>query len=109
MIWLRRFLAVNLSILFLPIFAAALLLLRVNDTVLSADFYIDQVRQADVFNFLYEEAIPSAVDDMGEVDVGGAVLDLQGLAGRGTVVLKGFLPPEWVQEQVETVIRQGVP
>ncbi|MCH7705697.1 MAG: hypothetical protein IIB33_01455, partial [Chloroflexi bacterium] len=109
MIWLRRFLAVNLSILFLPIFVAALLLLRVNDTVLSADFYIEQVRQADVFNFLYDEAIPSAVDDMGPVGVGGAVLDLRKLAGRGTVVLRDFLPPEWVQEQVETVIRQGVP
>jgi hypothetical protein len=109
MIWLRRFLAVNLSILFLPIFVAALLLLRVNGTVLSADFYVDQVRQADIFNFLYDEAIPSAVDDMGPVGIGGVVVDLRDLAGRGTVVFKEFLPPEWVQEQVETVIRQGVP
>lgn len=109
MIWLRRFLAVNLSILFLPILVASLVLLRVNDTVLSADFYVEQVRQADIFNFLYDEAIPIAIDDMAPVGVGGAVMDLRKFAGRGAVVLRDFLPPEWVQEQVETVIRQGVP
>ena len=48
MIWIRRFFAVFLGVLFLPLLLITLLLLRVNDTFLNADFYVTELRKADL-------------------------------------------------------------
>ena len=98
MIWLRRFFAVFLGILFIPLLFVTLIVLRSNDTLLSADFYVNQLRKADLFNFLYDEALPAAVDEIEPTDVAGTSVVLRPLADRGVVALRGVFPPEWLQE-----------
>ena len=109
MIWIRRFFAVLLGILFIPLLLVTLIILRSNDTLLSADFYVDQLRKADLFNFLYDEALPAAVDDIDDTDVAGTSVDLRPLADRGVVALRGLFPPDWLQEQTEEIIQQWMP
>ena len=109
MIWIRRFFAVLLGILFIPLLIVTLIILRSNDTLLSADFYVDQLRKADLFNFLYDEALPAAVGDIGDTDVAGTSVDLRPLADRGVVALRGLFPPDWLQEQSEEIIQQWLP
>ena len=109
MIWLRRFFAAFLGVLFIPLLLVTLIVLRSNDTLLSADFYVDQLRKADLFNFLYDEALPLAVDDMDDIDIAGTSVDLRPLADRGAVALRDLFPPEWLQEQTEEIIQQWLP
>ena len=109
MIWLRRFFAVLLGILFIPLLFVTLIVLRSNDTLLSADFYVNQLRKADLFNFLYDEALPVAVDEMEPTDIAGTSLDRARLADRGIVALRGLFPPDWLQEQTEEIIQQWMP
>ena len=120
MIWLRRFFAVLLGILFIPFLFVTLIVLRSNDTLLSADFYVEQLRRADLFNFLYDEALPLAVDEIKPFDPfepsdppasyePRLLLDLRPLADRGVVALRGLFPPEWLQEQTEEIIQQWIP
>ncbi len=108
MIWLRRTLAVLLILLFIPLFVAALLLTRVNGTVLSADFYVGQLRKADVFHFLYQDALPAAFDELGQ-DNKDLPVDPAVFEETITSSLQRTLPPEWLEEQTESAVKQLVP
>ena len=105
---MRRSLAVFLTVLFLPLFLVTLVVLRVNDTVLAADFYIDQLRKADIFTFLYDEAIPAALDEtnQGSQDL---PVNLEVVQDELLSSLREVLPPEWLQEQLELSIAEVVP
>ena len=97
-----------MSVIFLPVFLVTLVVLRVNDTALVADFYVEQLRKADVFNFLYDEVIPAAINEFGPDDADP--LPCLDLARDVLVVsMKETVPPEWLQEQSEDVITQMVP
>ena len=109
MIWIRRFFALFLGLLFLPLFLVTLLLLRTNDTFLNADFYVTQLRKADLFNFLYDDLLPAAVDEIDDVDVGDTTLPLNRLAERGVILLRDVFPPDWLQEEAEQVVQGIVP
>lgn len=108
MIWFRRFIAVFLSVIFLPVFLATLVVLRVNDTALAADFYVEQLRKADVFNFLYDEVIPAAIDELGQGE-GDPPPGLNLARDVLVVAMKETFPPEWLQEQSEDAITQLLP
>jgi hypothetical protein len=51
MIWIRRFLALILVLFFVPSLLLTVLALRVNDTVLEPEFWIEELQKADVYNF----------------------------------------------------------
>ena len=108
MIVLRRFLAVLLIILFLPLFLATLLALRVNDTLLSADFYTQELRNADVFTFLYDELVPAGLEDL-STDADDLPVDPEVIQAELVASLREVLPPEWLQEQAESAITEVVP
>ena len=101
--------AVILAFLFLLSFLVTLIVSRVNTTVLSADFYIDQLRKADVFTFLYDEVFPTAVDQMDPLDVDDVPMDLRRVAARGMLQIREVLPPQWLEEQTELVIGEVIP
>ncbi len=113
LILVRRFLALFLVLLFLLLFVLSLLAFRVNATLLEADFYTDTLRDLDFYNFLYDEAIPAALDEAKE----NGDLDLEedlplGLSFTNEEIsdtVKRVLPPEWVQANVEQVIGEMVP
>jgi hypothetical protein len=59
---IRRVIAVGLGIIMIPLLIFTLLSLRVNDTFLEEQFYKDQLVEADVYNFLYSNALTLAID-----------------------------------------------
>ncbi|MDO8751753.1 MAG: hypothetical protein Q7K03_11545, partial [Dehalococcoidia bacterium] len=108
MIWLRRILAVLLIPLFIVLFLVALLLIRVNSTVLSADFYVDQLRKADIFTFMYDKAAPAALKEANK-DPKDIPINVEKVGNKGVSLVKEVFPPQWLEEQTEQVIVQVVP
>lgn len=108
MIWLRHILAVLLIPLFIILFLVALLLIRVNSTVLSADFYVDQFRKADMFTFMYDKAAPAALKEANK-DPKKMPINVEKVGNKGVSLVREVLPPAWLEEQTEQVIFQVVP
>ncbi len=108
MILLRRILASFLILAFLPLFLLVLIVFRVNDTALAADFYIDQLRKAEIFVFLYDELIPAALDELDQ-DSQDLPINLKVIEDELLSSLREVIPPEWLQEQVEVGISEAVP
>ena len=77
-------------------------------TLLSSDFYKEQLRDAEVYDFLYDELLLAAVEDAIESDEG---LPPGVDVGADEVVasLRDALPPDWLQEQVEAAIDSAGP
>ncbi len=108
MIWVRRFLAVILIPIFIVSLVVVMVANRVNGTVLSANFYVKELRKADVFNFAYDKAIPAAVDDWAK-DNKSTTVDSKVIKDRLLPSAKEVLPPDWLEKQSEQVILQVVP
>ena len=108
LITIRRLFAVLLLPIFLVLFVATLTVFRVNATLLEADFYTATLERLNVYTFLYDDALPFAIEesgvDLAEVPLG---LDLtpDGVAGYAARVL----PPDWLAENVGGAIAQAVP
>lgn len=108
MIWARRFFAVFISVVFIVLFVATMMLLRVNATLLSPDYINDQLRQADFFNFLYDDLAPLAVDEeIKELDDLPFGIELSPTDAISTA--RQILPPDWIQTNVEQAISQFLP
>ncbi len=110
MIWLRRIVAVLLAVVFVALFIPILVVFRVNDTIGNPDFYNDQLRRADIYNFVYTDVAPAALDRTGR---GGALsaggIDLSWARPHILSIVKSTLPPEWLQTQTEQGINAVVP
>ena len=108
LITLRRLFAVLLLPVFLVLFVATLTVFRVNATLLEADFYTDTFERLSVYEFLYDDALPFAIEESG-VDLATLPLGLDltpdGVAGYAARVL----PPDWLAENVGGAIAQAVP
>ena len=112
MIVIRRFLALLLIPVFLLLFLATLLVFRVNDTLLEASFYSDSFETLDVFNFVYDEGIPFAIEDAvarGTFDPDDVPFGIDVTPAVVTARVKAVLPPAWLEENVIAVIDAAVP
>ena len=91
-----------------PLLALALLTSHACGTVLSSDFYKERLREAEVYDFLYDELLAVAVADALESNEG---LPPGVNVGADEVVasLRDALPPDWLQEQVEAAIDSAGP
>ena len=110
MIWLRRAGAVLLAVIFVILSLLVLVAFRVNATVGNPDFYAEQLQQADVYHFIYDDVLPVALEesDVGE-DTGGIGVIISPLKPHLSNVVRQTLPPEWLQAQVEHAIDEVVP
>jgi len=113
MIWIRRILTIPMIISFILMLIVVLLLTQVNDTLLSPGFYNDQMRQADMYNFLYDELLPAALDEieeeMEEDDSSDFDIDISAIKDDLVSAARKILPPEWLQEQVESATNSIIP
>jgi hypothetical protein len=110
MIWFRRIVAIPLALVFIILFISLLFVQRVNSTAGNPDFYVDRLRQADIYNFMYHDILPAALDEMEiDEDSSGAPVDIEQLKSKLPDTLEQALPPEWLQAQVEQVIGQVLP
>ena len=55
MIWVRRLLAIPLSLLFMWLLIVGLLLIHLEGSLLSPEFHKEQLEKADVYNFILED------------------------------------------------------
>ncbi|MCH7482652.1 MAG: hypothetical protein IIC31_07470 [Chloroflexi bacterium] len=108
LITIRRLLAVFLLPIFLVLFVATLTIFRVNATLLEADFYTGTLERLDVFTFLYDEALPFAIEDSG-IDLAGLPLGIDLTADAIAGYAARVLPPDWLAENVGGAIEQAVP
>lgn len=108
---LRRSLAIILGIWFLVAFTATLFVWRVQSTLLDADYVKSQLVEADLYNFLYDDALPALLEDaLGRSDeiLAGDLRDLRFAPAEDAPVLVGLIrdviPREEFQVRVEQVI-----
>jgi len=110
MIWFRRIIAVPLALVFILLFISLLVIHRVNATAGNPDFYADRLEQADVYNYLYQDVLPAALEEI-EADVGpdDFPVEFALLKSRAPGVMEQALPAEWLKTQVEMSFSQVVP
>jgi hypothetical protein len=112
MIVIRRFFAILLIPVFLSLFLATLLVFRVNDTLLEPTYYTDTFLDLDLFNFIYDEGIPSVVADAekdGRFPADQIPLGIDVSPEGISSNIKRVLPPDWLEDNVTTVINAAVP
>ena len=108
MIWFRRALTIPLILPFVVLFLIVLLTTHVNGTLGSPEYYTSQLRQADVYNFLYDEVVPAALDEV-EMDDQDFEIDIPAIKDQAATTVMKILPPEWLQAQVESAINTMLP
>ena len=110
MLWLRRTGAVLLAVIFVILSLLVMVAFRVNATIGNPDFYTEQLQQADVYHFVYDDVLPAALEESGiGEDAGGVGVILSPLQPHLVDVVRQTLPAEWLQAQVEHVINEVVP
>ncbi len=92
----------------IPLLIVTLLSLRVNDTFLEEQFFKDQLVEADIYNFLYTDALTVAIDQQIE-EAGGLPLDINLTTEEIVEAIQATLPPDWIQTEVELAIDDAVP
>ncbi len=111
---IRRLLIIPTGIVFFVSLLITLVVLEVNASFMDVDFYPEQMRKADIYNFLLVDLLASGLDEAREIKGDDFP---EGLEENPLVVSKlsterivsgvnRTLPPEWVQEQVEQLFDQ---
>jgi hypothetical protein len=107
MIWLRRILTIPLIAIFLVLFVSLLLLTHLSASAGNPAFYNDQLEKSDVYNWVYARLLPAVMDEIEEDNP-----DLPfGSYAREDILsaVEKTLPPEWLQERVESVTNAIIP
>jgi len=108
MIWLRRLLAVFLGFLLILLMLPSLVVFRLNNTLLTPDFYNEEFRKAGIYTFLLQEMVPTFVkenwDEIPELPL-GVTIDQDQVIGA----MQRVVSPDWLEEQVEQSINEVVP
>jgi hypothetical protein len=109
MIWLRRILAIPLIILFVLTFVLGLVLCHVSGTVGSAGFYNSQMRQAHVYDWVYDDLAPAALDEAAAESDTDFPFDTPQFRKEVIGVAEQTFPRKWLQGTFENATRQIVP
>jgi hypothetical protein len=104
----RRLLVCPLILVFLVLFLITRVAFHIDGTLLQAGFYTDTLRKLDVYNFLYDQALPLALEE-NQVNAEDLGLGISLTNEQIVAHVKRVLPPEWVRENVEQVVGQMVP
>ena len=110
MIFLRRLLAIVLSVAVFILFVVFVVLGRVNNTLGNPEFHIERLREADIYNFMYDDALPVALEEIDDfLDLDGTQIDITAVKAQIIPAVERVLPPEWVQARVEDVLTEIMP
>jgi len=115
--WLGRVLntiiTIPMIIGFILLLIMLLLFTQVYDTALSAGSYNHQMRKADIYNFVYDELLPLALDEaeeeMEKDDSSDFTVDISAIKDDIVSAAREILPPEWLQEKVELATNTIIP
>ena len=110
MIWFRRIIALPLALIFIILSIPILLFLRVNGTLGNSDFYNEQLRQADIYNFIYDDLLPAALAEANFAgDSSQAGIDISQLKPYVIDMVEQTVPRDWLESQVEQAVNGVVP
>ena len=116
--FVRRFLAVLLIPVFILLFLATIITVRVSSTLLEPSFYTDQLEKFQAYNFVFDEGIPAAIEKAEHRDAAGrsgfsleedVPLNLGLTAGSVAEYAARIIPPEWIGQNTAAVIDAAVP
>lgn len=108
MIWVRRIFTIPLIIILIAILCLAVLITQVNGTVANPDFYTNQLEKADVYNFVYDEVLPAALDEIDD-ETSDFPIDISDIEDDIVSAARGAVSPEWLKSQVEAATRTFIP
>ncbi len=109
MIWFRRIWTIPLIIIFVVLLISLLLVSQLNDTIGNPEFYKDHIRQADLYNFVYDEALPAGLDELETGAFSDVPIEISAIKDNVVSVASKILPPDWLQALVETAIDKIIP
>jgi len=120
MIWVRRALIAPLSLLLCTLLVLALVLLQIGDTFLKPSYYLEQLRKANIYDFVLLDVTTSVLDEAREVELDGFPEGLNsfeenpllasGLTTEDIVTsLNVAFPPKWIEDLAEQVFFEVVP
>ena len=109
MIWVRRISAIPLIILFVILFIVVLLVTQVNSTFANPGFYNDQLQRADMYNFVYDTALPAALDDLQTDQSSSTPFDITNIEDEVVSAARKIVTPHWLQDQVEAATNTIIP
>ncbi|MFO8009636.1 MAG: hypothetical protein R6U89_02375 [Dehalococcoidia bacterium] len=110
MIWVRRILAIFLAILFVILLPLLIFVSEVDSTASDPDFYNHQMEKADVYNYLYDEVLPAALDEVQSEDLSENPVNTAGIQSEIISTARSILPPEeWLQPHFEAATREIIP
>ena len=95
--------ATIVALLLAPVLLLSLLTSQACGTLLSPDFYKEQLQDAQIYDFLYDDLLTTAVSDAletGDDLPAGVDLETDEVVSR----VRDALPPDWLQEQAEAAI-----
>ncbi len=109
MIWFRRVLAIPLIVVSVVLLTVLLPVTQLNDTAANPRFYEDRLEQADVYDFVYDEALPAALDELEADDLSDSPIALAPIRDDLVSAARKVLPPDWLRAQAESAIEAVVP
>ena len=119
LIWLGRVLSIPVGVVFFVLLLVTLLLLQISDTFLNPDYYPEQLSEANIYEFVLNDLLTSAIDERRvreaeelarraqQPDESGEDLTKTPLISSGLTTeeivtsVNRAVPPDWVQERVE--------
>jgi hypothetical protein len=108
MIALRRIVAVSLGIAACGLAIWLLFIARAESTIGDAEFLVEQLDNADIYEFIYDDVALLVIQESSE-EVDDPVVDFARFDREIVDAAKAVFPPEWIQEQTETAIREFLP
>jgi len=105
----RRILTIPLIIAFVVLMAVLLPVTQLNDTAANPRFYQDRLQRADVYTFLYDELLPTGLDELEDEELSDSPIVLSHIKDDLVSAARRILPPDWLQAQVDSSIDAVLP
>jgi hypothetical protein len=109
MIWLRRAFTLPLILIFVVLIIAAVTITAVNNTAANPNFYNNLMTEADMYNYVYDSVLPTALDEIDTTDTADLPIDIATLHDEIVVAAEQVFPPSWLQQQFESVTDVLIP
>jgi DNA-binding ferritin-like protein (Dps family) len=109
MIWFRRISTIPLIVIFVVLLIVLLPVSQLNDTAGNPEYYKAQIREADLYNFIYDEVLPAGLDELETGALSDVPIDIYAIKDDVVSISRKILPPDWLQAQVESAIDTIIP
>jgi hypothetical protein len=93
MIWFSRFLTIPLILIFIASLVVVVVVTAVNNTAANSKFHNDQMKQANVYNYIYTDIVPAALDEVKNDQLSNSPINVSDFKTEITAAVEQALPP----------------